>query len=262
MEWENLHESEAGEPEYLRFTVYYEVDRDEGQVGWEQVDCASFCTNVPASASYELQLKLANTIMDEVYPLLERGRSIKTVCERLSHINELGEYPKEVYTEDHLTWARQEAAQAWCHEDNSSPENFEKYDTAHKVMDPALAEAFARILVKHTSPKSDFFNAATGFLPDGVPVELPDGSGVMTASWPLPKDHWIYHREEGEPGPLVPNLKHLSDHGARQDARRLLKLAICRVTKDGSQMDFDPDAMVQECIRLLFGSAAAESIKT
>lgn len=40
--------------------------------------------------------------------------------------------------ERRMVFARQEAAQAWCEE-----------KTSNKVMDPELAEEFAKILVKH-----------------------------------------------------------------------------------------------------------------
>ena len=49
--------------------------------------------------------------------------------------------------ERRMVFARQAAAGAWCHSDDSSEANFKKNDTANLIMNPALAEAFANILV-------------------------------------------------------------------------------------------------------------------
>ena len=39
---------------------------------------------------------------------------------------------------------------------------------------------------------------AGGKIDEGSVMALPDGSGCFTASWPLPKDHWVYE-PAGEP---------------------------------------------------------------
>ena len=82
---------------------------------------------------------------------------------------------------------------------------------------------------------------------------LPDGSGFMTASFPLPKDHWIYE-ETGEPpmpfrrGTIDPGRDTMAD-----EIRACAKYAIKASTMSGKDMDFDPDAMIQNLIVGMLG---------
>lgn len=77
--------------------------------------------------------------------------------------------------------------------------------------------------------------------------KLPDGSGCFVGNFPLPKTHWIYSKGDGiEYSPVC----------TRADAsviRAMLKQAIRGATDYGRDMDFDPDALVNNAILLLCG---------
>lgn len=89
---------------------------------------------------------------------------------------------------------------------------------------------------------------------------LPDGSAFATASWPLPKDHWLYaprgewdnKRDEYAecPEPILNNSH-------KQAVRAAIKYAVRGATMCGQEMDFDPDAMVQNAVYALCGPANA-----
>lgn len=64
----------------------FDVMRDSG-AGWEQVDDASYCTNLRAYDDRGLLQKAADLILNEVYERASIGQSIKKLCERLSHIS-------------------------------------------------------------------------------------------------------------------------------------------------------------------------------
>jgi len=86
---------------------------------------------------------------------------------------------------------------------------------------------------------------------------LPDGSAFFTASFPLPKDHWLYapactewdsSREECAdcPYPIIGNTE-------REKVKAALKWAIRGATMRGQDMDFDPDALVLNAAYALCG---------
>jgi hypothetical protein len=78
---------------------------------------------------------------------------------------------------------------------------------------------------------------------------LPDDSSFFTMSLPLPEDHWLY-------GPRGSSDIGVTLHrGAVRDA---VRLALKRVTQDGKDMDFDPDALVLEVQLLLCGPLEAK----
>lgn len=85
---------------------------------------------------------------------------------------------------------------------------------------------------------------------------LPDGSGFFTASMPLPKDHWLYapssrwdsKRDELEELPLPILTRELEGH-----VRVAIRYAIRTATMNGTEPDFDPDALVQSAIYALCG---------
>jgi len=89
------------------------------------------------------------------------------------------------------------------------------------------------------------------------PVVLPDGSAFAVASWPLPKDHWLYaprsewdsKRDEYSecPHPVLNHQEH------RQAVIAALRYAIRGATMCGQEMDFDPDALVQNACYALCG---------
>ena len=84
--------------------------------------------------------------------------------------------------------------------------------------------------------------------------KLPDGSGFFTMSFPLPKNHWIY--KEGHNEPPMP-LKMSGDNPHREAwvelATKVAKYAIRASTMNGKEMDFDPDAMVQNFVVGMLG---------
>jgi len=85
-------------------------------------------------------------------------------------------------------------------------------------------------------------------------IELPDGSGVSTATLPLPKGHWIYHHNPCDPPAKM--LTYTDDpmrQGMEDAIRAGAKWAIRGATMSGKESDFDPDAMVQNLIVGLLG---------
>lgn len=85
---------------------------------------------------------------------------------------------------------------------------------------------------------------------------LPDGSAFFTASWPLPKDHWIY----AERGPWDPERDDYSetpqpilDHTQRDAVVAAIRYAVRGATMCGTEPDFDPDALVQNAVYALCG---------
>ena len=87
---------------------------------------------------------------------------------------------------------------------------------------------------------------------------LNDESAFFTASFPLPKDHWIYAPRCTEwdskrdviadcPSPIVPVE-------LREQVHAALRYAIRAATICGTDMDFDPDALVQNASYALCGS--------
>lgn len=85
VQFENLDEGHCGDydpddPEdenLLRFTVYH---------NGEQVNDASYCTNIRADADREAVKKAAERILREVYDPVMAGYSVKKLCEGLSWI--------------------------------------------------------------------------------------------------------------------------------------------------------------------------------
>ena len=93
---------------------------------------------------------------------------------------------------------------------------------------------------------------------DNQVTVLPDGSAFATASWPLPKDHWLY-APRGEwdsardeyaecPTPILTNAQ-------RQAVTAAARYAIRGATIRGQDEDFDPDALVLNLCYALCGPA-------
>lgn len=93
---------------------------------------------------------------------------------------------------------------------------------------------------------------------------LPDGSGFATVSLPLPENHWIYgkddpvHPEHGfrlHPPPMP--YRRGTDDPRREEwaanIRKATKYAVRAATMDGKEMDFDPDALVQNMVVGMLG---------
>ena len=84
---------------------------------------------------------------------------------------------------------------------------------------------------------------------------LPDGSGCMTASFPLPKDHWLTADGDNEPPmPLRTGTVNAADRANLKAAiQAAARYAIRASTNNGKVIDFDPDAMVQNFVIGLLG---------
>ena len=92
---------------------------------------------------------------------------------------------------------------------------------------------------------------------DGEVTILPDGSAFTTVSFPLPKDHWIYAEPESgyEEPPMV--MKMGTDNPERKEWTEKLRTAgryaVRAATMNGKEMDFDPDALVQNLVIAVLG---------
>lgn len=94
---------------------------------------------------------------------------------------------------------------------------------------------------------------------DGV-IVLPDGSAFATASFPLPKDHWLYAprgdwdsvRDEFAETPLP-----ILTNAQRDAVIAAGRYAVRGATMCGKEADFDPDALVQNLCYALCGPANA-----
>jgi hypothetical protein len=91
------------------------------------------------------------------------------------------------------------------------------------------------------------------------PVRLPDGSGFCTASFPLPKDHWLYKKDAEGFQPRMP--KHLklplnSREVYEVALTEALKVAVRAATGGGRDEDFDPDALLLNFFSALFSPEA------
>lgn len=88
---------------------------------------------------------------------------------------------------------------------------------------------------------------------------LPDGSGFATSSFPLPKDHWLFKEEFNVPpmpfrlgteaGVVLNRNRQMWADAIRQAG----KYAIRASTINGKEMDFDPDAMLQNFVVGMLG---------
>jgi hypothetical protein len=87
----------------------------------------------------------------------------------------------------------------------------------------------------------------------GPGVRLPDGSGVFVASLPLPKTHWLY--AEGHDEPPMPMRTGLGAkrNGLADQIRAAAHYAVRGATMKGKEMDFDPDALVQNMVVGMLG---------
>jgi len=86
---------------------------------------------------------------------------------------------------------------------------------------------------------------------------LPDGHGFATASFPLPKDHWIYGDGAEFCGPPPMSFR-MGTSDPRREAfaqaiREAGKYAVKASTMQGRDMDFDPDAMLQNLVVGMLG---------
>lgn len=109
---------------------------------------------------------------------------------------------------------------------------------------------------------------------------LPDGSGFAVMSMPLKKDHWIY--EKAEDGFSLPPsmplrmgseetiliqigdrpLRVLSRHEFSNLLREAGKHAVRGATMGGTEMDFDPDALLQNLVVGALGYWTADGLSS
>ena len=84
----------------------------------------------------------------------------------------------------------------------------------------------------------------------GDVMVLPDGSACFVGSFPLPKDHWIYDpKMDTPPSPLETGEK----EKLRARIIEATKYAVRAATMKGKDMDFDPDALIQNMLVGFFG---------
>lgn len=101
-------------------------------------------------------------------------------------------------------------------------------------------------------------------LPDGTGCTyLPDGSGFFVGSLPLPKDHWL--TADGHNEPPMPLQMGVDDPERKRLTVGVVaaaRYAIRGATMNGTLMDFDPDALVQNLIVGLFGYHTHNGLNT
>ncbi|WP_141755419.1 hypothetical protein [Burkholderia plantarii] len=105
------------------------------------------------------------------------------------------------------------------------------------------AEALRALL---TSPRAAVPGAA----------KLPDGSGFMVASLPLPADHWLYapRGEWNDERDTYAETPHpILTHAQRDQVVAAVRYAVRGATMCGKESDFDPDALVQNAVYALCG---------
>jgi hypothetical protein len=103
--------------------------------------------------------------------------------------------------------------------------------------------------------------------------QLPDGSGFMIGSFPLPKDHWLTKDQDGYNVPPMPFRMGANEfvgmttfpcnpgeryiRMTRQEfadrIREAGKYAARCATMNGKDMDFDPDALLQNLVVGMIG---------
>jgi hypothetical protein len=89
---------------------------------------------------------------------------------------------------------------------------------------------------------------------------LPDGSGFATASFELPKDHWIYGDAQRPPMTMRTGTDHPRRKELEQLVREAGKYAVRSATRSGKDDDFDPDALLQNLIVGLFGYHTSDGL--
>jgi len=93
---------------------------------------------------------------------------------------------------------------------------------------------------------------------------LPDGSAFFVASFPLPETHWIYsHPGDGYLKPPMP-FRMGTDDPRREKysdmVRAAAKYAIKASTLNGAEIDYDPDAMVQNFVIAMLGYNTSDGL--
>ncbi len=98
------------------------------------------------------------------------------------------------------------------------------------------------------------------------PTALPDGSGFFTASWPLPKDHWLYSKtDEKPPAPMLTQTRletvAAPTYGTmRAKIYAAVKHVYRSATAQGTDLDIDPDALCIDLANVLIGTPGSVGI--
>ncbi len=98
VDWTNLGEGHCGDynpedpedEELLRFDVYVNMAEKREEPDWQEVEDASYCTNVPLSTDMKVLVKLLKIIHREYRDVITDNEyipSVKKLGERLSWLN-------------------------------------------------------------------------------------------------------------------------------------------------------------------------------
>ena len=111
---------------------------------------------------------------------------------------------------------------------------------------------------------SNTTNTTAASMADNNCTILPDGSAFAVASFPLPKDHWLYAPREYDVD--AENPKELPSpiltHALRAEVVSAIRYAIRGATMCGKETDFDPDALVQNAVYALCGPYGSAALAT
>ena len=93
---------------------------------------------------------------------------------------------------------------------------------------------------------------------------LPDGSAFAVGSFPLPKDHWLYAPQcaewDSERDPSADTPRPILDNSQRRAVIAAVRYAIRGATFNGTDLDFDPDALVLNAAYALCGPAGGVTL--
>lgn len=135
-------------------------------------------------------------------------------------------------------------------------------DKASAIVGAYHGAATGEILVAGPGEPLDLSQMAAdlGGKLEEVQGPLPDGSGFAVMCIPLPRDHWIYQRDETPAGsfnvPPMPLRTGCHDSNRKHWEEWLTaagRYAIRCATENGKITDFDPDALVQNLIVGMLG---------
>ena len=78
----DYNEDDPRDIELMRFTVLRSVGAE-----WEQVEDASYCTQIPVDTDAPTLARLLSYLFGEVYGPVSEGASVRRLCERLSWLS-------------------------------------------------------------------------------------------------------------------------------------------------------------------------------
>lgn len=93
---------------------------------------------------------------------------------------------------------------------------------------------------------------------------LPDGSAFSVGSFPLPKDHWLYAPQcavwDSERDTSADTPRPILNNSQRKAVIAAVRYAIRGATFNGTDLDFDPDALVLNAAYALCGPAGGVTL--